>query len=52
MTLRESEIEQLDRTLYALINYSESLAGTTMSIICYQTALAFKFVITLTPTSS
>ena len=41
---RESEIEQLDRTLHALIYYSATISGTTMSIICYQTALAFKYV--------
>ncbi|KAJ6103019.1 transcriptional regulator family: Fungal Specific TF [Penicillium sp. IBT 16267x] len=32
---------QLDRTLYALITYSESNTGTTYSILCYQTAISF-----------
>lgn len=39
--IRKEEVGQLEKTLYALISYSESNAGTTASIICYQTAISF-----------
>ena len=39
--LRKEEVSQLEKTLHALISYSESNAGTTYSIICYQTAISF-----------
>ncbi|OAA66938.1 Transcription factor [Niveomyces insectorum RCEF 264] len=45
--LREEEMVQLDKTLHALILYSESNAGTTHSIICCQTAISFCALFTL-----
>lgn len=39
--LREEEMVQLEKTLCALISYSESNTGTTRSIICYQSAISF-----------
>ena len=39
--LQMMEVEQLERTLNALIAYSESKLGTIHSIICYQTAISF-----------
>ncbi|KAF9239047.1 transcriptional regulator family: Fungal Specific TF [Penicillium roqueforti] len=45
--LRKEEVSQLEKTLHALISYSESNAGTTYSIICYQTAISFCALLTL-----
>ncbi|CAG8902758.1 unnamed protein product [Penicillium egyptiacum] len=39
--IQQEGLTQLDRTLHALITYSESNTGTTYSIICYQNAISF-----------
>ena len=36
-----AEIEQLDKTLHALVRYSESNAGINIHTVCYQTAISF-----------
>ncbi|GKZ52024.1 hypothetical protein AbraIFM66951_009722, partial [Aspergillus brasiliensis] len=45
--IQREGLTQLDRTLHALIAYSESNTGSTYSIICYQTAISFCGVLIL-----